>query len=196
MFTGIVEQQGKVQKKTKKRLHIEAASAFVKKLSLGASVAVNGACLTVSDVPAKKVFAADVMRETFRRTTLGSLMKGSPVNLELPLRADGRFGGHIVQGHVDGTATLARVREKGNSRVLSFAAPKDILRYVVEKGSITIDGISLTVVGIDAKGFSVGIIPHTLESTTLAHIVPGDAANVEVDIIGKYVRAFNSPYKK
>ena len=196
MFTGIIEQQGKVQKRAKERRHVEAASAFVKELSLGASVAVNGACLTVSEIPAKTVFVADVMPETLRRTTLGSLKVNSPVNLELPMRADGRFGGHMVQGHVDGTATLARVCETGNSRILSFAARKDILRYVVEKGSIAIDGISLTVIEADAKGFSVGIIPHTLERTTLAHIDDGDTVNVEADITAKYVRAFNSSYKK
>jgi len=196
MFTGIIEQQGIVQKKTAGRLHVRAGSAFVKQLSRGASVAVNGACLTVSDIPAKTVFAADVMPETFTRTALGKLSSGDNVNLELPLKIGGRLGGHLVQGHVDGTARLVRVREKGNSRMLSFAARKDIVRYVVEKGSITIDGVSLTVIEVDAKGFSVGIIPHTLECTTLAHIAPGDTVNVEVDIIAKYVRAFNSSYKK
>ena len=196
MFTGIIEQQGTVQKRTKDRLFIESASKFVKELSRGASVAVNGACLTVSDIPAKTVFAADVMPETFKRTALGRLSSGDNVNLELPLKMGGRLGGHLVQGHVDGTARLVRVREKGNSRILSFAARKDILRCVVEKGSITVDGISLTVIEVDAKGFSVGIVPHTLQHTTLARIALDDTANVEVDIIAKYVHAFNSSHKK
>src|SRR3989338_8469458 len=196
MFTGIIEQQGTVQKRTKGRLFIKSASKFVKELSRGASVAVNGACLTVSDFPRKNVFAADVMPETFTRTALGRLSSGDNVNLELPLKMGGRLGGHLVQGHVDGTVRLVRVSEKGNSRMLSFAARKDILRCVVEKGSITVDVISLTVIEVDAKGFSVGIVPHTLECTTLAHIAPGDTVNVEVDIIAKYVRAFNSSYKK
>jgi len=193
MFTGIIEQQGTVQKRTKGRLFIESTSKFVKELSRGASVAVNGACLTVSDIPAKTVFAADVVPETFKRTALGELSPGDNVNLELSLKMGGRLGGHLVQGHVDGTARLVRVREKGNSRILSFAARKDILRCVVEKGSITVDGISLTVIEVDAKGFSVGIVPHTLQHTTLARIALDDTANVEVDIIAKYVHKFTRP---
>ncbi|MDO8576531.1 MAG: riboflavin synthase [bacterium] len=196
MFTGIIEQQGIVQKRARNRLHIKAASGLIKELSLGASVAVNGACLTVSDFPTKHVFSADVMPETFERTTLGDLAQGDAVNLELPLKAGDKLGGHMVQGHVDGTARLTCIRTLGNSRILSFSAPKGITRFVVEKGSIAIDGVSLTVIGVDAKGFSVGIIPHTLKHTTLAHLAKGGSANVEVDIIAKYVRAFNSSHKK
>jgi len=190
MFTGIIEQQGMIQKKTAGRLHVQAESTFVKKLSPGASVAVNGACLTVSDIPAKDIFAADVMPETLRRTTLGSLKQGSPVNLELPLKAEGRFGGHIVQGHVDGTAKVTHVGRSDNSHIVSFSAPEELTKYMVEKGSVAIDGISLTLIEVDDGGFSIGIIPHTKGHTTFARVVAGDMVNVEVDIVAKYVHKF------
>ena len=196
MFTGIIEQQGIVQKRTKDRLVIESASTFIKELSLGASVAVNGACLTVSDIPEKTVFAADVMPETVRRTTLGSLEQDSSVNLELPLKADGRFGGHIVQGHVDGTAKVTNVGRSGNSRVVAFSAPEGLTKYMVEKGSVAIDGISLTLIEVDDGGFSVGIIPHTKSRTTFAHISVGNMVNVEVDILAKYVVRHLQNYEK
>ena|SRR3989344_5905183 len=196
MFTGVIEQQGIVQKRAKDRLFIESASTFIKELSLGASVAVNGACLTVSDISAKTVFAADVMPETFRRTTLGSLEQGSPVNLELPLKADGRFGGHIVQGHVDGTAKVTRVGRSGNSHIVSFSAPEELTKYMAEKGSVAIDGISLTLIEVDDGGFSIGIIPHTKGRTTFAHVSVGDMVNVEVDILAKYVARHLQNYEK
>ena len=196
MFTGIIEQQGKVQNKTEDRLFVESANKFVKELSLGASVAVNGVCLTVSEISAKMVFAADVMPETLRKTTLGRLRQGSPVNLELPLRADGRLGGHIVQGHVDGTARLVRVREKGNSRILSFSARKDILRCVVEKGSIIINGVALTVIVSAGKKCTVGIIPRTWEQTTFKSLSKGDFVNIEADILAKYALQHLKKYEK
>src|SRR3989338_8163101 len=161
MFTGIIEQQGILQKRTAGRLHVRAGSAFVKQLSRWASVAVNGVCLTVSDIPAKTVFAADVMPETLRRTTLGSLEQDSPVNLELPLKADGRFGGHIVQGHVDGTAKVLDIQKEKNSRIIRFEIPRRLSQYVVEKGSIIMDGVALTVVKSGGKTYTVGIIPRT-----------------------------------
>ena len=190
MFTGIIEQQGIVQKKTADSLHVQTESTFVKKLSRGASVAVDGTCLTVSDIPAKDIFAADVMPETLRRTTLGSLKRGSPVNLELPFKAGGRFGGHIVQGHIDGTATVARVGRNGNSRIVSFAGSGELTKYMVKKGSVAVNGISLTLIEVGDKGFSVGIIPHTKNCTTFAHVSVGDTVNVEVDIVAKYVHKF------
>src|SRR3989338_7672706 len=175
MFTGIIEQQGIVQKKTADSLHVQTESTFVKKLSRGASVAVDGTCLTVSDIPAKDIFATDVMSETLRRTTLGSLKRGSPVNLELPLNAGGRFG------------------RNGNSRIVSFAASGELTKYMVKKGSVAVNGISLTLIEVGDKGFSVGIIPHTKNCTTFAHVSVGDTVNVEVDIVAKYVHKFTRP---
>src|SRR3989344_3133973 len=193
MFTGIIEQQGTVQKRAKDRLFVESASTFIKELTLGASVAVNGVCLTVSDIPAKTVFAADVMPESLRRTTLGSLRQGRPVNLELPLKADGRFGVHIVQGHVDGTAKVTHVGRSDNSHIVSFSAPEELTKYMVEKGSVAIDGISLTLIEVDDGGFSVGIIPHTKGRTTFARVAAGDMVNVEVEIVAKYVHKCSRP---
>jgi len=150
MFTGIIEQQGTVQKRTKDRLFIESASTFVQELSLGASVAVNGACLTVSDIPEKTVFAADVMPETVRRTTLGSLEQDSSVNLELPLKADGRFGGHIVQGHVDGTAKVTNVGRSGNSRVVAAHWREETSSWelVLESGARHSTRFLVTAIGV------------------------------------------------
>ena len=192
MFTGIIEQQGKIQKKTSNRLHIEAARECIKELSLGASIAVNGACLTVSGFPSKSSFATDVMPETFTRTMLGQLRSGDMVNLELPLRLGERLGGHMVQGHIDGTAKLASIKKKGNSTILTFTAPRNILADLVEKGSVTINGISLTIIAVSRKTFSVGIIPHTHTRTTFAHISIDDDVNVEVDMVAKYIRSFTS----
>ena len=196
MFTGIIEQQGRVQKKTNNRLHIEATRALVKELSLGASVAVNGVCLTVSDIPAKTVFAADVMPETLRRTTLGSLEQDSPVNLELPLKADGCFGGHIVQGHVDGTAKVLDIQKEKNSRIIRFEIPRRLSQYVVEKGSIIMNGVALTVVKSDEKTCTAGIIPRTWEQTTFRSLSKGDLVNIEVDILAKYMARHLQNYEK
>src|SRR3989344_17417 len=196
MFTGIIEQQGIVQKKTAGRLHVRAGSAFVKQLSRGASVAVNGACLTVSDIPAKTVFAADVMPETLRRTTLGSLKRGSPVNLELPLKAGGRFGGHIVQGHIDGTAKILDIQKEKNSRIITFEIPEGLSRYVVEKGSIIVNGVALSVIKSDGKTCTVGIIPHTWKQTTFRCLSKGDLINIETDILAKYVVRRLQNYEK
>ncbi len=192
MFTGIIQQQGVVKRKTAARLHIEAAAVLVEQLALGESIAVNGVCLTVSKIPAMTVFVVDVMQETLRRTTFGNLKPDIPVNLELPMRVDGRFGGHIVQGHVDGTAKIIRIQRNGNSRIITFAAPEKLLKYMAEKGSVAIDGISLTLIDVDDTGFSVGIIPHTRDRTTLARAAVGDMVNVEVDMLAKYVYKFSS----
>jgi riboflavin synthase len=189
MFTGIIEQAGEVR-----RIHVSAdgarlvvrAERIAAGAHLGDSVAVNGVCLTVVENDGAEL-SFDAVNETLRRTSLGSLSPGSRVNLERPMRADGRFDGHIVQGHVDGTGTLVSVLEEGRSRRLRFRAGPEILRYVVEKGSITVDGISLTVAALGDEWFEVVIIPHTWAITSLGERKPGDAVNLEVDLVAKYV---------
>jgi riboflavin synthase len=152
----------------------------------GDSVAVNGVCLTAVGICGDR-FGADVMRETLRRSSLGEVEAGSRVNLELSLRASDRLGGHIVQGHVDGVGAVGSVREDGFARVVTIAAGRDVLRYVVEKGSITVDGVSLTVARVDDEGFDVSLIPETLARTTLGAAAPGTPVNLEVDVLAKYV---------
>jgi riboflavin synthase len=166
------------------RLRIEAALAG--ELTAGDSVSVSGVCLTAVD-PGDSAFTADLSPETVARSSLGSLAEGDPVNLELPLRPTDRLGGHIVQGHVDGVGTIEAVSENGNARDVRFDAPAGLLRYVVEKGSVTVDGVSLTVTGIDDTGFSVSLIPETLERTTLGAGRRGRPVNLEVDVIAKHV---------
>ena len=189
MFTGIVEELGRV---TAVEHGAESARLSVRGPLVtadavhGASISVNGVCLTVVTVEAGE-FTVDVMRETLVRSSLGSLQVGDPVNLERAMRADGRFGGHVVQGHVDGTATILE-REPGDRwEVVRFTLPPELARYVVEKGSITVDGVSLTVAAVDAGTFSVSLIPTTLELTTLGHKEIGDPVNLEVDVLAKYV---------
>jgi riboflavin synthase len=155
-------------------------------LKLGDSVAVNGVCLTASSISGK-TFTADVMHETLDRSSLGTLRAGSSVNLERAMAADGRFGGHIVAGHVDGLGTITDIRRDDNAVWYTIAAAKDIMKYIVEKGSVTIDGISLTVAAVSADSFKVSIIPHTAKVTTLGERKTGDKVNLENDIIGKYV---------
>jgi riboflavin synthase len=152
----------------------------------GDSVAVNGVCLTATAV-GDGAFGADVMPETLRRTSLGELAPGDNVNVELPLRAGDPMGGHVVQGHVDGTGTVDSVTEEGFARLVRVSAPADLLRYVVEKGSIAVDGVSLTVFEMDDDGFTVSLIPETLERTTLGEAAPGRTVNLEVDVLAKYV---------
>jgi riboflavin synthase len=150
-------------------------------------VAVNGVCLTATEVSAD-AFAADVMRESLRRSSLGrAAHEGERVNLELSLRASDRLGGHIVQGHVDAIGTVSGVREEGFSRVVTVDAPRDVLRYVVEKGSIAVDGVSLTVSALSDEAFEVSLIPETLQRTTLGGAAPGTVVNLEVDVLAKYV---------
>jgi riboflavin synthase len=184
MFTGLVADKGTVRAIHDGRLEIETALGA--HLASGDSVAVNGVCLTAVD-PHVDGFAADVMPETLRRSSLGPLEQGAEVNLELPLRAGDRMGGHVVQGHVDGTATVEDVREEGNARVVRIGADPSLLRYVVEKGSIAVDGVSLTVSAIDDGSFEVSLIPETLERTTLGQAAPGRIVNLEVDVLAKYV---------
>jgi riboflavin synthase len=155
-------------------------------LESGDSVAVNGVCLTATRV-ADGTFAADVMHESLRRSSLAEVAPGSAVNLELALRATDRLGGHVVQGHVDGVAVVRETRDDGFSRVVTFDTPPGLLRYMVEKGSIAVDGVSLTVSAIDEDSFSVSLIPETLERTTLGEAAPGRPVNLEVDVLAKYV---------
>jgi riboflavin synthase len=189
VFTGIIESAGEVAiievRNDGARL-VVAAPTVAEQACIGDSVAVNGVCLTVVEKGAGRV-AFDAVNETLRRTSLGSLQVGHRVNLERPMRADGRFDGHIVQGHVDGTATLAAVIKEGTSRRLRFQLPPELLRYVVKKGSITVDGISLTVAALGADWFEVVIIPHTWQVTNLSGKSPGAQVNLEVDVLAKYV---------
>ena len=184
MFTGLVQTTGTVRSIGGGRLELDTPAPL--DLSEGDSVAVNGVCLTATAVE-DTGFSADVMDETLRRTALGELEQGAGVNLELPLRAGDRLGGHIVQGHVDGTGAVEAVTEEGFARVVRIAAGEEVLRYVVEKGSVAVDGVSLTVAEVDHGGFTVSLIPETLERTTLGSAGTGRRVNLEVDVIAKYV---------
>lgn len=190
MFTGIVEECGTVLGVLKNgvsgSLQIQA-STVLEGTKTGDSIAVNGVCLTVTKLT-KSSFTADVMAETFRRTNLGSLGKNSRVNLERAMAADGRFGGHIVSGHIDGTGIISRIKEEGNAVWIYISAPQSILNLIVEKGSVAVDGISLTVAAVSDKEFAVSVIPHTRENTALSGKKTGAVVNLENDIIGKYVQ--------
>jgi riboflavin synthase len=182
MFTGLVKRTGTVAGTGGNRLRIEAAAAP----EHGASIAVNGVCLTVVERD-EDGFEVDVMDETLRRSSLGRLGDGDRVNLETPLRVGDTLDGHMVQGHVDGTGAVEEVRDEGPSRVVRIRAGSELLRYVVEKGSIAVDGVSLTVSAIDDDGFEVSLIPETLERTTLGQAEPGRIVNLEVDVLAKYI---------
>jgi len=189
MFTGIIEAVGKiagVDDTGEFRTIRVGVSGSIDELAVGDSIAVNGVCLTVRTF-ASRTFAADLSRETLDRTSLQNLHTGVLVNLERPMRADGRFGGHIVQGHVDGVGRIRSFDRVGDSWNLAVEFPETALRYIVEKGSISIDGISLTVAAIKASVLEVAIIPHTFENTNLRHAKTGDSVNLEFDLIAKYV---------
>jgi len=188
MFTGLVADLGSVAAldATSDGVRLTVSTALAQQLAEGDSVAVSGVCLTATDVVAGR-FGADVMHETLKRSTLGTVGAGSGVNLELALRAADRLGGHIVQGHVDGVGVVREVREDGFARVVTIEAPADVLRYVVAKGSIAVDGVSLTVARIDGDGFDVALIPETLQRTSLGTATPGTTVNLEVDVLAKYV---------
>ncbi len=194
MFTGIVEEKGIVKNiehaPDKYKLNIKAKTVLGG-TKIGDSIAVNGVCLTVTDMSSDS-FSADVMPETLRRSSLGELKSGSLVNLERAMAANGRFGGHIVTGHIDGTGKISSVKKEGNAVLVSIAASQNILRLIVEKGSIAIDGISLTVTGVTKTDFAVSLIPHTADETTLLSKKAGDKVNLENDIIGKYVERLMS----
>jgi riboflavin synthase len=188
MFTGVVERTGTVRsvEPDGDGARIEVSTPLAAELHEGDSVAVNGVCLTAVETHGDG-FRADVMAETLRRSSLGPLAAGDPVNLELPLRAGAPLGGHVVQGHVDGTGTVEDVSEDGFARVVRVACDPDLLRYVVEKGSIAVDGVSLTVASVDDLGFTVSLIPETLGRTTFGDATPGRVVNIEVDVLAKYV---------
>ncbi|HYM58816.1 MAG TPA: riboflavin synthase [Solirubrobacteraceae bacterium] len=188
MFTGLVQDLGTVSavEATPDGVRLVVASALTGELSEGDSVAVNGVCLTATAVGDGR-FSADVMQETLRRCTLAEVSQGARVNLELPLRAADRLGGHVVQGHADGVGTVREVREDGFARVVTIEAPAVLLRYVVEKGSIAVDGISLTVAGVTERTLEVALIPETLERTNLGAVRTGTPVNLEVDVLAKYV---------
>ena len=189
MFTGIVEEMGVVktldQGVSGARLSI-LASLVLDDLAVGASISVNGACLTVVSV-GEREFGVEVSPETLAVTTLGQLAAGTPVNLERAMRVHERIGGHLVAGHVDGVGSIRNRAPEGNAIVLTIEAPKEVLRYCVHKGSITLDGISMTINEVGDRSFSVAVIPHTAKATTLGLKKPGETVNLEADLIGKYV---------
>ncbi len=189
MFTGIVEGLGVVtdiaRDANNMRITIES-SQIALGLKLGDSIAINGTCLTAVELTATS-FAADAVPETLAKTNLGDLVEGSQVNLERPMRADGRFDGHIVQGHVDSIGTVVGVDPEGDGRRFSIEVADAVSRYIVEKGSVTVDGVSLTVAALTEHGFQIALIPHTLQVTILGQRQIGDRVNIEIDVIAKYV---------
>lgn len=195
MFTGIVEEMGQIRSIVRGAssavLSIEA-NLILENLKIGDSVAVNGVCLTATSIGAGG-FTADVMHETLNRSSLGALQKGSHVNLERAMLANGRFGGHIVSGHIDGTGTIGSIQKDDNALWYTILADAKLLRYIVEKGSVTIDGISLTVADVQSDRFAVSLIPHTAKVTVLGEKRTGDIVNLETDIIGKYVEKLMKP---
>jgi riboflavin synthase len=188
VFTGLVADLGTVTAvdATADGVRLAVSTSLAPELHEGDSVAVNGVCLTATAI-ADGHFSADVMHESLRRSSLAEVAQGSAVNLELPLRASDRLGGHVVQGHVDGVGVVRETRVDGFSRVVTIGAPPELLRYVVEKGSIAVDGVSLTVAAIGDDWFSVALIPETLERTTLGAATVGRPVNLEVDVLAKYV---------
>lgn len=188
VFTGIIEQVGTVAAATghDRGRRLAIAGEDLAGIPIGASIAVNGVCLTAVETE-EGGLTVDVIPETLRRTNLGRLAVGDAVNLERPMRADGRFDGHIVQGHVDGTGRIDSIEESGGETVFGIELSRDLGGYLIEKGSITVDGVSLTVAGLTELGFTVALIPHTLEVTTLGLRKAGDLVNLEVDVLAKYV---------
>jgi len=182
MFTGLVREVGRVVSFDGSRLRVESTLSA----SVGDSVAIDGCCLTVVDGD-RSTLAFDAVPETLARTTLGSLEPGSAVNLEPALRAGEALGGHYVQGHVDAVGRVRSVEPEGEGRRAWFDAPEDVLRYCVEKGSVAVDGVSLTVAAVDDGGFAAALVPHTLAVTTLGSLASGDAVNLEADVLAKYV---------
>ena len=189
MFTGLVADRGSVRGAEPAAgggMRIEIEAALAAELAPGDSVAVNGVCLTATAIWGGG-FSADVVAETARRSSLGALAVGDAVNLELPLRAGDRLGGHVVQGHVDTVGEVESVDAEGAGRVVRVAAPPELLRYVVEKGSIAVDGVSLTVASVDEEGFAVALVPETLARTTLGTATPGRPVNLEADVLAKHL---------
>lgn len=193
MFTGIIEELGQIEKLRRSgnisRLTVKAGR-ILEDVHMGDSIAVNGICLTVTEY-SQKLFTVDVMNETWKRTSLYELGRGDFVNLERAMPADGRFGGHIVTGHIDGTGVIKEIRRDSNAVWYRIGAPESILNFIVEKGSIAIDGISLTVAGVSGRDFQVSVIPHTLDCTVLKYKGINGTVNLENDIIGKYIKKFS-----
>jgi riboflavin synthase len=188
MFTGLVQGIGSVAgiERTDDGARVTIATPLVAELATGDSIAINGVCLTAVELDGDS-FAADAMNETLARTSLGDLAPGSQVNLELPLRATDRLGGHVVQGHVDGLGSILDATDDGFARRIRIGAGPEVLRYVVEKGSIAVDGVSLTVTEVDDRSFTVSLIPETLQRTNLGAVDTGRRVNLEVDVLAKYV---------
>lgn len=194
MFTGIVEEMGKIVRVEKgaksSRLTVSGDKIF-SDLKLGDSVATNGVCLTVTSF-SKGIFTADVMNETLKRSNLGELRQGSMVNLERAMIAKGRFGGHIVSGHIDGTGVITKIEQDDIAVWYTIRADRKIMKYIIEKGSVAIDGISLTIAKVTDNDFSVSLIPHTAKETVLGYKKTGDTVNLENDVVGKYIEHFLS----
>ncbi len=189
MFTGIIEEVGKlvsIKKAAKSAVLAIEAPFILQDAKVGDSIAVNGICLTATTITGN-VFTADVMAETMRRTSLGELRASGAVNLERAMAANGRFGGHIVSGHIDGTGTITDMRQEENAVWVTISADAPVMRYIIEKGSVAIDGISLTVATVSKKEFQVSVIPHTRQETTLLTKKVGEKVNLENDVVGKYV---------
>ena len=198
MFTGIIEERGilqEVQRSVNCAKVTIQAKKVLEEIQLGDSIAVNGICLTVTSFT-KDIFTADVMPETWRRCSISQLSKGQLVNLERAMPMNGRFGGHIVSGHIDGIGKIQGMKREENAVLYEILAEEKILRYVIEKGSIAIDGISLTVTNVTDKSFSVSAIPHTVQNTNLKERKKGEFVNLEADCIGKYVSKFLDVTKK
>jgi len=193
VFTGIVEDIGKVsgikRKQKESVFTFEVGKIDIGEVELGESIAVNGTCLTVTSI-GKNKFTVDASQETLSKTNLGKLKKGKSVNLERSLRAGGKLGGHIVNGHIDGVGKVQSRRKRGDSHIFRFSVPKALARYIVEKGSVAVDGVSLTVNEVKGREFTTNIIPYTLEETIFGRLKKGDTVNIECDIIGKYVEKF------
>jgi len=192
MFTGIVEEMGIISQITKLSTGAIvriSCQGVLEGFKIGESVAVNGVCLTAKDIQ-KDAFIADVMPETLKSTNLGKYFAGQYVNLERALKADGRFGGHMVLGHVDGTGQIIKNHSKGNAMIFQISSSEELMKYIVPKGSVTIDGVSLTVQSVENQSFTVSTVLHTLKTTNLQYRVSGDTVNIETDIIGKYIRKF------
>ena len=190
MFTGIIEEVGRLKSLMRGVIEIECR-VVLDGLKVGDSISVNGICLTATAFD-DKIFRADVMPETIRRTSLDGLKVGSKINLERALRLGDRLGGHIVSGHIDGVGKILSIRAEGNARVVTVGAERSILRQIVEKGSVALDGMSLTVVGVSDRSFRVSMIPHTMSATNFVDKKVGDPINIETDMIGKYVERLMS----
>lgn len=194
MFTGLVEEVGRilsVQRRSQSAVLSIRGPKVTSDVAIGDSIAVNGVCLTVTTLRGDQ-FTADVSAETLRRTTLDRATSGTYVNLERAMRMGDRFGGHIVQGHVDAVGTVRSLTPEGESMRLTIDAPPEIMRYVIEKGSIAVDGVSLTIAGLDERGFWIALIPQTMKDTTLGRLRPGARVNLEADMFAKYVERFLS----